>query len=127
MKAGSTAMPTNGRHPSEEMVMRKPVSFFSQGVKLVGDLYLPDDLARGEKRAAVLLCHGYTGVRNIYLPDNDPGAQRSRLCRPRFRLPGLGRQRGADDTARVPSTNSSGIVVIAAGLLRRAVMPNSAD
>jgi uncharacterized protein len=52
------------------MVMRKPVSFFSQGVKLVGDLYLPDDLARGEKRAAIVLCHGYTGVRNIYLPDN---------------------------------------------------------
>ena len=50
--------------------MRKPVSFFSQGVKLVGDLYLPDDLARGDKRAGIVLCHGYTGVRNIYLPDN---------------------------------------------------------
>ena len=47
--------------------MRKPVSFFSQGVKLVGDLYLPDDLARGDKRAGIALCHGYTGVRNIYL------------------------------------------------------------
>jgi hypothetical protein len=73
MKAGSPAMPTNGRHPSEEIVMRKPVSFFSQGVKLVGDLYLPDDLARGEKRAAMVLCHGYTGVRNIYLPDMPEG------------------------------------------------------
>src|SRR5713226_183165 len=51
-------------------VMRKPVSFFSQGVKRVGDLYLPDDLARGDKRAGIVLCHGYTGVRNIYLPDN---------------------------------------------------------
>ena len=50
--------------------MRKPVSFFSQSVKLAGDLYLPDDLARGEKRAAVLLCHGYTGVRNIYPPQH---------------------------------------------------------
>ena len=47
--------------------MRKPVSFFSQGVKLVGDLYLPDDLVRGDKRAGIVLCHGYTGVRNIYL------------------------------------------------------------
>src|SRR5260370_18440516 len=70
MKAGSTAMPSTGRHPSEEVMMRKPVSFFSQGVKLVRDLYLPDDLARGEKRGAIVLCHGYTGVRNIYLPDN---------------------------------------------------------
>jgi predicted alpha/beta hydrolase len=50
--------------------MRKPVSFFSQGVKLGGDLYLPDDLARGDKRAGIVLCHGYTGVRNIDLPDN---------------------------------------------------------
>src|ERR1700731_17390 len=50
--------------------MPKPVTFFSEGVKLAGDLYLPDDLARGEKRAGIVLCHGYTGVRNIYLPDN---------------------------------------------------------
>jgi uncharacterized protein len=50
--------------------MAKPVTFFSEGVELAGDLYLPDDLAKGEKRAGIVLCHGYTGVRNIYLPDN---------------------------------------------------------
>ena len=50
--------------------MRKSVTFFSDGVRLAGDLYLPDDLARGEKRAGIVLCHGYTGVRNLYLPDN---------------------------------------------------------
>ena len=49
--------------------MQKPVTFYSEGVKLAGDLYLPDDFARGEKRAGIVLCHGYTGVRNIYLPD----------------------------------------------------------
>jgi len=48
--------------------MHKPVTFFSEGVRLAGDLYLPDDLASGEKRAGIVLCHGYTGVRNIYLP-----------------------------------------------------------
>ena len=31
---------------------------------------MPDDLAQGEKRAGIVLCHGYTGVRNLYLPDN---------------------------------------------------------
>ena len=50
--------------------MRKPVTFYSEGVKLAGDVYLPDDLARGDERAGIVLCHGYTGVRNIYLPDN---------------------------------------------------------
>lgn len=50
--------------------MIKPVNFYSEGVKLAGDLYFPDDLAAGQRRAGVVLCHGYTGVRDIYLPDN---------------------------------------------------------
>ncbi len=45
------------------------VNFYSEGTRLSGDLFLPDGLASGEKRAGVLLCHGYTGVRNLYLPD----------------------------------------------------------
>ncbi len=47
-----------------------PVNFYSEGVRLAGDLFLPDDLRPGEQRAGIVLCHGYTGVRNLYLPDN---------------------------------------------------------
>jgi len=47
----------------------QPISFYSEGVRLAGDLFLPDDLKRGETRAGIVLCHGYTGVRNLYLPD----------------------------------------------------------
>jgi uncharacterized protein len=50
--------------------MPTPVSFYSEGVKLDGDLYLPADLKPGENRAGVVLCHGYTGVKDLYLPDN---------------------------------------------------------
>lgn len=50
--------------------MSKPVSFYSEGVRLAGDLFLPSDLKPGEQRAGVVLCHGYTGVRTIYLPEN---------------------------------------------------------
>lgn len=50
--------------------MKKNVSFYSEGVKLEGDVYLPDDLAPGDIRAGVVLCHGYTGVKDLYLPDN---------------------------------------------------------
>jgi dipeptidyl aminopeptidase/acylaminoacyl peptidase len=50
--------------------MKKAVTFYSEGRKLAGDLYLPSDLRQGEKRAGVLLCHGYTGVKDLYLPDN---------------------------------------------------------
>ena len=52
------------------MAMPKPVSFYSEGVRLAGDLFLPADLNAGERRAGIVLCHGYTGVRSIYLPDN---------------------------------------------------------
>jgi len=47
----------------------RTISFFSEGVRLAGDLFLPGDLSAGEARAGIVLCHGYTGVRNLYLPD----------------------------------------------------------
>ncbi len=50
--------------------MKRAVEFYSEGFKLCGDVYTPDGLGSGEKRAAVLLCHGYTGVKDLYLPDN---------------------------------------------------------
>ena len=50
--------------------MKRPVEFYSEGYKLCGDVYVPDGIARTEQRAAVLLCHGYTGVKDLYLPDN---------------------------------------------------------
>jgi len=50
--------------------MKRPVTFYSEGVKLVGDVYAPDDLRPGERRAGIVLCHGYTGVKDLYLPDN---------------------------------------------------------
>jgi uncharacterized protein len=45
------------------------VSFYSEGTRLSGDLFQPDGLEPNEKRAGIVLCHGYTGVRNLYLPD----------------------------------------------------------
>jgi uncharacterized protein len=50
--------------------MSKPVTFYSEGVKLASDLFLPADLSAGERRPGIVLCHGYTGIRSLYLPDN---------------------------------------------------------
>src|SRR5713226_1028669 len=50
-------------------MVKKPLSFYSEGARLVGDVYYPDDVGSGEQRAGIVLCHGYTGVRNLYLPD----------------------------------------------------------
>jgi len=50
--------------------VKKPVSFYSEGCRLVGDVYYPDGPGRNVPRAGIVLCHGYTGVKDIYLPDN---------------------------------------------------------
>ena len=49
------------------------VTFFSGGVPLAGDLYLPDGLIGGERSPGVVLCCGYTGIKDLYL--NDMGAR----------------------------------------------------
>lgn len=46
-----------------------PVAFYSEGCRLIGDYYPPAD-GGGGARAGVVLCHGYTGVKDLYLPDN---------------------------------------------------------
>jgi dipeptidyl aminopeptidase/acylaminoacyl peptidase len=51
-------------------MQRTPISFYSEGFKLDGDLYLPDGADKSVKRAGIVLCHGYTGVKDLYLPDN---------------------------------------------------------
>jgi hypothetical protein len=50
--------------------VKKAVSFYSEGTRLVGDVYYPDAGAPTDPRAGIVLCHGYTGVKDLYLPDN---------------------------------------------------------
>jgi len=50
--------------------VKRAVSFYSEGLRLVGDVYYPDDVRPPVPRAGIVLCHGYTGVKDIYLPDN---------------------------------------------------------
>ena len=45
------------------------VSFFSDGHRLDGLLYSPNDLVKGQKRAAVVLCAGYTYLKGMVMPD----------------------------------------------------------
>jgi uncharacterized protein len=48
--------------------MKQEVSFYSEGSLLIGDLYLPDGLTEGAKLPAIVLCHGFCGIREILLP-----------------------------------------------------------
>ncbi|MBV9836424.1 MAG: alpha/beta hydrolase [Alphaproteobacteria bacterium] len=75
--------------------MRQPVSFYSEGVKLDGDLFLPDDLQPGQKRAGIVLCHGYTGVKDLYLPDNAAELNRAGYVVLTFDYKGWGKSEGS--------------------------------
>lgn len=52
--------------------MKQPITVWSEGTRLAADLFIPDDFATGEKRPAILLCHGWAGPRtqlsNTYAP-----------------------------------------------------------
>lgn len=52
--------------------MKQPITVWSEGTRLAADLFIPDDFKTGEKRPAILLCHGWAGPRtqlsNTYAP-----------------------------------------------------------
>src|SRR5215510_3025868 len=49
--------------------MEKAVRFHSEAVPMAGVLFLPDSLKVGEKRPGILLCHGFTAVKEVLLPE----------------------------------------------------------
>ncbi len=47
--------------------MRRDVSFPSQGLACAGWLYVPDDLQAAEQRPAIVMAHGFSAVKEMYL------------------------------------------------------------
>lgn len=48
---------------------QRAVQFFSEGTRIAADIFIPSTLGIGEKGPAVVLCHGFTGVRQLMLAD----------------------------------------------------------
>ncbi|MFQ5472972.1 MAG: alpha/beta hydrolase, partial [Dehalococcoidia bacterium] len=48
---------------------REDVNFYSEGCRLSGHLYLPDDGSGREPKRAIVLAHGFTGVKELILPE----------------------------------------------------------
>ncbi len=48
--------------------MRRDVTFLSQGLTCRGWLYTPDHLKTGERRPALVMAHGFAGVKEVDLP-----------------------------------------------------------
>jgi fermentation-respiration switch protein FrsA (DUF1100 family) len=47
--------------------MRRDVSFLSAGLRCAGWLYVPDTLGPGEKAPAIVVAHGFGGIKEMYL------------------------------------------------------------
>jgi uncharacterized protein len=47
--------------------MRRKISFTSKHLRCVGWLYKPDDLAKGQKAPAIVMAHGFSAVKEMYL------------------------------------------------------------
>jgi dienelactone hydrolase len=49
--------------------VRRDISFTSKGLRCSGWLYVPDDLKAGQKAPAIVMAHGFTGLKEAILPD----------------------------------------------------------
>jgi poly(3-hydroxybutyrate) depolymerase len=48
--------------------MRKNITFLSKGMHCRGWLYVPDDLAAGQKAPTIVMAHGFSCVKEMILP-----------------------------------------------------------
>jgi len=63
------ALPYGGAKAStEETGMKKGVTFYSEGCRIEGDLFMPDTCRQDDLLPAIILCHGFSGIREILLP-----------------------------------------------------------
>lgn len=89
----------------------EPISFFSEGQRIAADLYLPDAAGATAPVPAVVLCHGYTGVRHLYLPDTARFLNRAGYAAIAFDFKGWGDSEGPrqrlDPYGRVADTQAA--------------------
>jgi fermentation-respiration switch protein FrsA (DUF1100 family) len=50
-------------------MMIKEVSFYSDGIRLAGELHTPEGMEDGKSRPGIVVCHGFGGTKNFFLPE----------------------------------------------------------
>ncbi len=87
------------------------VQFYSEGCRIAADLYFPESLKPGQKAPGIVLCHGYTGVKNLYLPDTARTLNESGYIALAFDFKGWGESEGTrqrlDPHGRVADTHAA--------------------
>jgi hypothetical protein len=84
------------------MSVRRSVSFYSEGSRIAADLFLPADFEPDQKHPGIVLCSGFTGVRQLVLPEYAQAF--AEVCLSDFRLPRIRRQRREQVAATAPRT-----------------------
>ena len=105
-------------------VLQRPVTLWSDGTRLAGDLFYPKGLQEGAELPAIVMCHGWGGVK----------AHLNRMCAPQFAAEGYVvltfdyRGWGESDcrlvvTGQMPEPDDRGMVTVKARAVRELVDP----
>lgn len=105
--------------------MRRPITIWSEGTKMAGDLFIPDDIRPGEKRPAILLCHGWGGLKEHLSSTYAPWwAKSAGFIVLSFDYRGWGQSDAKlVPVGEVPKASSDGEVTIRARAVREVVDP----
>lgn len=49
--------------------MEKAVQFYSETIPMAGVLFMPEGITAGEKQPGIVMCHGFTAVKEVLFPD----------------------------------------------------------
>ena len=107
-----------------EAIERRPVDIWSDGTRMSGDLFLPDDFGDGEDRPAILMTHGWGGVRNDL-----NGSYATKFSLAGFVVLTFDYRGWADSDSRLvmtgkqPTPDANGMVTVQARAIREVVDP----
>ena len=104
--------------------MKKSCTIWSEGTRLAADLFVPDGLAPGERRPAVLLCHGWGGVKEHLSATYAPWFCKAGLVALTFDYRGWGESESKLLLeGKQPDPGADGLVDVRARLIREVVDP----
>jgi hypothetical protein len=105
-------------------LVRKPVTFWSDGTRLAGDVFLPKGIASGEKLPAIVLCHGWGGIKSHLNQGIAPRFAAEGYAVLAFDYRGWGESDGRLVVrGEMPERDADGNVTVKAQLVREVVDP----
>jgi dipeptidyl aminopeptidase/acylaminoacyl peptidase len=105
-------------------VTRKPVTLWSDGTRLAGDVFLPKGLAPDQKIPGIVLCHGWGGMKSHLNQRIAPQFSAAGFAVLTFDYRGWGESDGRLVVkGEMPKADADGMVTVQAQLVREVVDP----